>query len=56
MRHCLQVFDIMYKCKCPFHFSKGIPKVSTSIIVVNDLILIVDLTFQQRFFLPKKYI
>jgi hypothetical protein len=46
----------MCKCKCPFHFSKGIPKALSSIIVVNDLILIVDLTFQERLFLPKKFI
>jgi hypothetical protein len=38
---------------CPFHFSKGIPKALTSIIVVNYLILIIDLTFQERLFLPK---
>jgi hypothetical protein len=55
MKHCLQVFDIVCKCKCTFHFSKGIPKASTSIIVVDDLILIVDVTFQEKLFLPKKH-
>ncbi len=41
----------MCKCKCPFHFSKGVPRALSFYIVAANSIPIVGFF---RFFIPKK--